>query len=49
MSEEKKKRKIRDKDNEKPLKIDGDFLEVFKEVKKDKERKAKEDKEQGEK
>lgn len=43
MSNNEKKRKIRDKENEKPLKIDGDFLDVFKVVKEDKERKAKEE------
>lgn len=39
MSKEKRMRKIRDKDNERPLKIECEFLDVFKVVKEDKERK----------
>lgn len=42
MSDKKKK----DKKNEKPLKIDGEFLDVFKVVKEDKERKAQKKKEE---
>ncbi len=45
---EKKKRKIRDKDNERPLKIEGEFLDVFKVVKEDKERRDKERKDEKE-
>lgn len=44
MAKTAKKKPISTKPKEKPLAINGDFLQVFQVVKKDKERKAKEDK-----